>query len=230
MPRRGSLPPALAYALRKLGLEASEDSVLRLLREVGVEVPEGELPRLVEEVRSCRPALPGEIPRLMERGRRKRLAAYYTGGLGVRLMAELARAHAEAGGPDRLVLADPFAGAGLTLAEAVDLLGPRVGAVWAVEADPAAAVAAYASLASRLGPGSVRVVCGDAFRVVPELASEGVRADAVLTNPPFTRWEALEPEYRREVLSHLDPGLTVRRQVGLQVPSLFLIDLSLIHI
>ncbi len=128
---------------------------------------------------------------------RKRLAAYYTVRPVARMMARAAR-RILGPSPD---ISDPFAGAGVTIWEAV-MSGVTPREILASEIVPEAALACYATALTALrgdeDPLDVRV--GDSFVT---LSSESSEVDAILTNPPFTRWELLGREYRTFLLSSL---------------------------
>ncbi len=181
-----------------------------------------------------------EVVRLLDPFRRKKLAAYYTRPVGVRLMKYLALRYAETS-KGRLVLLDPFMGSGLTLSEvARDLPKTRVEGVLGIEYHVLPALVGYAAIVYSLGGGleKVCVLVGDSFRIIGERLSPllryfprmGIfpRADMILTNPPFTRWEMLDKEYRGFLIEFLKRSgydrYVGRRQLGLQVVSLFLID------
>ncbi|RLG42591.1 MAG: restriction endonuclease subunit M [Thermoproteota archaeon] len=148
---------------------------------------------------------------------RKRLAAYYTLRPVARMMARAAR-RVFGGSPE---ISDPFAGAGVTLWEAVMAgLNPKL--VLASEIVPEAALACYATVLTALrGDEEVLDVrAGDSFRT---LAGEESEVDVILTNPPFTRWELLERDYRSFLQSE-GPGASedLRGQPSLQAFALAL--------
>ncbi|MEM1690820.1 MAG: hypothetical protein QXF05_04575 [Thermofilaceae archaeon] len=176
------------------------------------------------------------VQRLIPEAERKRFAAYYTVDRAARFMSYVVSEYLESTGKRRIVLADPFLGSGVTLTEAVERLGvDRVEAVWGVEPLPLPALVAYASLLHATGGRRelVKVIVGDAFRVVPrffsKLAGTGLpRADAVLTNPPFTRWMHIDRGTRHSLLetaARLGYGDYISRgDQGLHVLSMFLVD------
>jgi len=145
---------------------------------------------------------------------RKRLAAYYTIRPVARMMAGVVKRLLRSG---RFEISDPFAGAGVTIWEAA-LRGITPKRVLASEIVPEAALACYASALTALRgeeePLDIRV--GDSFI---QLLGETRSIDAILTNPPFTRWELLEKSYREflvNLASKLGLPPEVRGQPSLQ--------------
>ena len=145
---------------------------------------------------------------------RKRLAAYYTVRPVARMMAGVTRRLLRSRSVE---ISDPFAGAGVTIWEAA-LRGITPKRVLASEIVPEAALACYASALTALRgedePLDVRV--GDSFI---KLSGETRSVDAILTNPPFTRWELLEKGYREFLLnlaSELGLPPEIRGQPSLQ--------------
>ncbi len=175
---------------------------------------------------------------VIEARRRKRLAAYYTKPTAVAVMAEMAQLYREAHVRRKLIVADPFLGSGLTLTGAIKRIGEdSVAMAWGIEPYPLSAVIAYAALLYQLSGDRrrVRVEIGDAFASLG-LGSDAtvnaertlIGADVVLTNPPFTRWELLDSDYRaylREVVVGSPYNrFLARRQLNLQLVAMFLID------
>ena len=179
------------------------------------------------------------VQRVLSPERRKRLAAYYTKPVGLEVMSRAVERYLESLSAP-LTLADPFLGSGLTLTSALKVVdADDVSLVWGVEPNPLAALVAYSALLYHLEGdiNRVRVFVGDAFRLIsPKGTLESFisgdkrnwRADTVLTNPPFTRWEILEASYRRflrSLVRRLGYGrYVVRGQLNLQLVALFLID------
>ncbi len=212
-------------------------SCIRILDEYGT--PEehasmgapllGELsPGIIEMARRQR-ALPLErcqlkVQRALTPEERRTLAAFYTKDSALRYMeAALGMVEGE------VVLGDPFMGSGRTLTHLIPLLGDRLRMVWGVERAPLPALVAYTSLLHVLGGKShlIRVWVGDAFL----LHSDGrlPRSNLIATNPPFTRWDKLDPAYRQVLSSVIGgrPGWRERlgrRWLSLQVPAILLID------
>ncbi len=169
-----------------------------------------------------------EVQRTLPSDVRKVYAAYYTVDRGIEVISSRASLHPGS----NLVVADPFMGSGRLLAKTVERVGPeRVSLAWGVEPLPLPALVAYTSLMKILGdPSKVKVVVGDAFSLVPNplQSSEFPKADIVVTNPPFTRWKLLPKDYRTKLLRLME-GLgyskyVTRREVGLQIVSMFLVD------
>lgn len=209
-------------------------SNLSKLSSSEVKFIESEAGRVELSTRDCQV----KVQKLIPRDERKRLAAYYTIQQGLDFMASVTREFLHSRG-GRAVLADPFLGSGLTLTAAVEKVGAeRVEAVWGIEPLPLPALVAYASLLSSMEGrrDSVTVVVGDAFEAIPSASSKPqhpklVKADVILTNPPFTRWMHLEKRYRSFLLStigELGYGRYVaRRDASLQTLSMFLCDYAL---
>jgi len=182
-----------------------------------------------------------KVARLINPVRRKRLAAYYTKPIGLKLMRNMVLRYAEMYGHP-LILSDPFLGSGLTLSETLNGLSPtQISEVWGIEPHPLSALTAYAAIVSSLKGEyrKVKITVGDSFQIVHEeslnpKSLEGQRqetisrADIILTNPPFTRWEILDADTRMFLtrLIH-DIGYdkyVERKQQNLQQISLFIMD------
>ncbi len=171
-----------------------------------------------------------KVQRTLPSDRRKVYAAYYTVDRGIEIISSEA---SKLCGSD-LIVADPFMGSGRLLTKTVERMGvERVSLAWGIEPLPLPALVALTSLVSILGASKVKVAVGDAFSLVPNplLESDFPKADAIVTNPPFTRWKLLPKSYRERLLRVMG-GLgyskyLTRREVGLQVLSMFLVDHSL---
>lgn len=229
--------------LRERGLELAVDAVAVLLKAVGLEGLRdletaeplawlGErLHELVERARSRVSRVDGRfVERLQERvqealgkEKRRRKSAYYTVEAGRKLMVESLALHGDA-----KTVADPFMGSGLLLTEAVKRVGvDEVGKVWGVEVEPLPCMVGYAALLHLFGgdPSRLDIRLGDAFDTVAE--DPGLRAEAVLSNPPFVRWETLDEEARRRVKGFVERyygDYLSRRQLNLSVAGFFLLD------
>ncbi|MEM0245027.1 MAG: hypothetical protein QXM42_07385 [Zestosphaera sp.] len=177
------------------------------------------------------------VQKVMPQAERKKFAAYYTVEHGARFMSLVTQEYLETTGKSRVVLADPFLGSGVTLTAVIERIGVEgLEAVWGIEPLPLPALVAYSSLLSATGGRRelVKVVVGDAFKVIPFSFSKLTarnslpKADIVLTNPPFTRWKHLDKEERYTLLEtviKLGYGEYVsRREQGLHVLSMFLVD------
>lgn len=234
----------LAASLRELleyagDIESLSEWDAPVLNDLGLLNP-SELKFLVEEIekedlplRECQVRVQRVIPRDL----RKKFAAYYTVDEGLKVMTSFLKDFIESNGGN-LVLADPFLGSGLTLTSSIDVIGQeRVRLVWGIEPLRLPALVAYASLVKsvRGRREKVRVTLGDAFKVARTLSSELrlEKANAILTNPPFTRWRELERSYREQLLNLADElgysEYITRKEVSLQVLSIFICDLSLVE-
>jgi hypothetical protein len=182
------------------------------------------------------------VQKLINRQRRKRLAAYFTKASGLQLMAQtVADAVNKRGVPVRL--ADPFLGSGLTVTETLKHLDSSlVKRVWGVEPHPLSALVAYSAILYYLrgDRSKISVRVGDVFENVRRdlLTNSNSRktktgmnshlVDVLVTNPPFTRWELLEPDYRDLLRDTVDllgySKYLTRQQLNLQLVSLFLMD------
>lgn len=232
-----SLKTLLEYADGLESLARWDAPVLPNLRKLGP-----------EELRFIEYGLRGEVPSireaqravqyLMPRRSRKRFAAYYTVEEGAGLMASIVREFLRSRGGE-VVIADPFLGSGYALSAAVKAVGAeRVRWVWGIEPLPLPALVAYASLINLMGGRreAVTVIVGDAFTEVPRNplqppGREPLKADIIVTNPPFTRWKYLEEGYRRYLLSAMARlgyrRYVTRRGPGLQTLSMLLCDHAL---
>ena len=171
-----------------------------------------------------------EVQRTLPGDQRKMYAAYYTVDRGIEVISSEA---SKFGGSD-LVVADPFMGSGRLLTKTAEGIGvERVALAWGIEPLPLPALVALTSLVVTLGASRVKVAVGDAFSLIPNplLTSDFPKADVIVTNPPFTRWKLLPRGYRERLLRVVE-GLgysryLTRREVGLQVLSMFLVDHAL---
>jgi len=164
---------------------------------------------------------------------RKRMAAYYTKPLGLEIASRaVERFMDEYACKGGVILSDPFLGSGLMLVSALKVMNAgEFALVWGVEPHPLVALVAYSSLLYFLDGdvGKVGVFVGDVFRLASSIGRDaGWAADVILTNPPFTRWEILDANYRRFLTSlvrRLGYGrYVVRGQLNLQLVSIFLMD------
>jgi hypothetical protein len=175
------------------------------------------------------------VARLMNPIRRKKLAAYYTKPIGLKLMAHMVTQYARIS-EQPLILSDPFLGSGLALSETIkELNESHVDKIWGIEPDPLSAFVAYAAIINALRGAyqKVEIIVGDAFKIAQEgLLSLGDtplrKANVILTNPPFTRWEILDEDYRtfltKLIYTFGYNKYVKRRQQNLQLLSLFLMD------
>jgi hypothetical protein len=182
-----------------------------------------------------------KVQRLINPIERKKLAAYYTKPIGLKLMAYVVSQYVKMHGHP-IILSDPFLGSGLTLSETIKRVPQSdIHKIWGIEPHPLSALVAYAAIVYSLKGlyQKVDVTIGDAFKIVhkklPTLThfSEGMqgiipKADVIVTNPPFTRWELLHKAYRTFLTKLIDmigySKYVKRRQQNLQLISLFLMD------
>ncbi len=235
---------------RKLGLKKKEldilSTCLSVLLEVTGSVEEllkldlpmagklkgirGHIKHLAEQAYMSLEECQIEVQKALTKDMRKRYAAYYTIDKGVDLISSLASLHVK---DNNLIIADPFIGSGRLLTKTIESIGPsRVKLAWGVEPLALPALVAYTSLLDTLrNPSKVKVTVGDAFFTLMSSLSrefDSLKANVIVTNPPFTRWMLLPKDYRDSLLSIIK-GLgyseyITRREVGLQLISMFLID------
>lgn len=175
------------------------------------------------------------VQKLILQEKRKKFAAYYTIQQGAKFMALLVEESLRSR-KGKIVLADPFLGSGSTLTTTIEKIGvERVEKVWGIEPLPLPALVAYASLLHSMKgeKDSIAVIVGDAFEEISKFASlfvqsEPLRADVILTNPPFTRWKYLVKKYRESLLSIMEKlgygEYITRKETSLQTLSMFLCD------
>jgi hypothetical protein len=180
------------------------------------------------------------VQRLLNPSKRKKLAAYYTNPIGLDVMQQVLSRHSTLSDAP-LTLSDPFLGSGLTLSEVVRRTPHlQIHKIWGVEPHPLSALVAYSAILHVVHGDmeKVQVIIGDSFKLVnADLPSTSrfekesnklPKADIILTNPPFTRWELLDKQ-TRSFLDNLVNRLPHRKYVGrkqlnLQVFALFLMD------
>jgi hypothetical protein len=177
-----------------------------------------------------------QVQKLIDQSERKKFAAYYTIDQGTRFMAAITAEYMKSLKKEKIVLADPFVGSARTLTAAVQKIGvEKIAKVWGIEPVHLPALVAYAALlkATNGRRDLIMVIAGDAFVEIPKISplflqSQLPKADVILTNPPFTRWESLEKTYRAYLLGVVG-GLgykkyLTRKSVNLQALSMFLSD------
>jgi hypothetical protein len=181
-----------------------------------------------------------KVARLITPFRRKMLAAYYTKPIGLKIMAYVVSKYIESH-CSPLILSDPFLGSGMTLSETIKAIPQSViNKVWGIEPHPLPAMIAYAALVYSLKGEyqKVNVIVGDAFKIISAMQSlkyfiglsqpQPLKANIILTNPPFTRWELLDKDYKiflTNLIHQLGYDKYVKRkQQNLQIISLFLMD------
>ena len=177
-----------------------------------------------------------KVQKAIPQDERKKVAAYYTIPSGTRLMAYAVEEFLKQSKRNKIILADPFLGSGLTLTTTIKKIGAdKIEKVWGIELMPLPALIAFASLLHVMNGkwNKISVIAGDAFKEISEASSpfidrEAFIADVILTNPPFTRWKYLDEKYREYLLSVIE-GLgygkyITRREVSLQTLSMFLCD------
>ena len=173
------------------------------------------------------------IQALLSQTSRKKLAAFFTTEIGLKIMKECVRTYLEST-DEEIIVADPFMGAALTLTEPLQDFVDKIKYVWGVEIHPLLALVGYAALVFVFKDVSkISVFATDAFDTLANtffLLRNKFMLDTniVLTNPPFTRWETLDESYRRKLLKimkSLGYNEYIRRgQTSLHVLGLFLID------
>ena len=165
------------------------------------------------------------VYRSIEGDVRRALATYYTNEEGTHTISSMI---SSMDGHSGVVVADPFLGSGALLMETVRKIGPhKISKVWGVEPLPLPALVAYTGLVSLLGdPDKVEVIVGDTFHML----SKGMKlkADIIVTNPPFTRWSSIPSDYRRGLLELVESlgyeEYVVRKDPSLHVISMLMID------
>lgn len=181
-----------------------------------------------------------KVQKILTPFERKRLAAYYTKDMGLKIMVETTALFLNIYSKSDVVLADFFLGSGLTLSKTLEKIGSeRFSLVLGVEPHPLAALVAYASLLYFMKGDAekIRIVVGDFFKLTymrkalnffDDRLQKAKKVDVILTNPPFTRWETLDKKYReflRELVEELGcKKYVVRGQLNLQLIALFLMD------
>lgn len=182
-----------------------------------------------------------KVARLINPIQRKKLAAYYTKPIGLKLMSHMVSHYAKMY-RHPLILSDPFVGSGLTLTESIKRLPQSdIGKIWGIDPHPLSTLVAYAAIVHSLKGEhqKVTIIVGDAFKIVQAespslthftkpLQRTIPKANIILTNPPFTRWELLDEDYRTflwELIHKIGYNkYVIRRQQNLQLISLFLMD------
>ncbi|MGQ9722995.1 MAG: N-6 DNA methylase, partial [Candidatus Jordarchaeum sp.] len=232
-----SLNTILQYN-RDLDLRSLKDWEAPVLSNLG-KLNQEEISYIESELSKGKISISGsqvQVQKLIPPEERKRLAAYYTINQGIDFMEKMVFEYLKICGKQKIVIADPFLGAGRTLTAAIRKIGTqKLEKVWGIEPTPLPALVAYASIlqAVRGKKEIIKVVTGDTFKEVPQIintdnGSKTPRADIILTNPPFTRWKYLEKshrEYLLKVISELGYGNYItRREESLQALSMFLAD------
>ena len=167
---------------------------------------------------------------------RKKLAAYYTTDEGIKLMASLSDEYIKKVDRNDIIIADPFLGAARTLTATVKTIKiENVKKIWGIEPYPLAALVGYAALlkATNGRKHIIEVKVGDTFNelsknILFKTNSNYLKADIIITNPPFTRWEYLDEKYRKKlfkITSSLGYSKYItRKQTSLQILCMFLVD------
>ena len=168
-----------------------------------------------------------KVQKLINQKKRKEFSIYYTTEQGTKIMALVAKHLIQS---ENIILADPFLGSGLTLTRAIEELGvEKIQKVWGIEPLALPALVAYASLLHIMKGKKdvINVIVGDAFNEI-YANSEFLKADVILTNPPFTRWKYLKKDYREFILLVMEKlgykNYIIRKELGLHIPSMFLCD------
>ncbi|MEM2671340.1 MAG: hypothetical protein QXI64_07760, partial [Sulfolobales archaeon] len=234
---------SLAHILLVKGIKVNTNNVKALLKSLGIGLGGAALSLLVSDLKNYNKGfsrreiedLQYRFPRLMYRDYRRVTASYYSSPLAVELLARLARDYISSR-EGKVVIADPFMGSGILLRGVVKRVGvDNIARIWGMEFDHVACVFGYASLLDAVGGDiDIRIICGDSFKILWRSREQTPgnkddwETDVILTNPPFTRWESLEKNYRKYLLRLIRAlgysKYIVRNQVNLQAISLFLID------
>ena len=149
----------------------------------------------------------------------KETASYYTSRDGAEVIRELLVKYVSEDGRSGVV-ADPFMGSGVLLTAIADVVKPSLVVGIEINREPCEL---GRQLLARLYQ-NVDVQCGDAFKLAWRY-----RADVIVSNPPFTRWQLVRN--RDEVLKAVESrgyGRFInRRDPGLHILSFFLMDYML---
>lgn len=197
-----------------------------------IELIKSEIQKTKLSIKECQMS----VQKLIPQKKRKKFATYYTIQQGTNLMGSVVKEFLLGLGKEKIVLADPFLGSGLTLTTTIEKIGNgMIKKVWGIEPLSLPALVAYASLLYSMNgrKDAVTVIVGDAFEEIPKtsslfIQSELPKADIILTNPPFTRWKYLEKGYREHLLSVIErlgyKEYITRKEASLQTLSMFLCD------
>lgn len=179
------------------------------------------------------------VQKIIPQPEKKRYAVYYTNESALNFMKSLVAEYLKINKDRKIVLSDPFLGSGLTLSTVVKEIDYEIiQMIWGIEPLSLPAFVAYASLLSAVKGKRdiINVIVGDAFEELPlrflqSQNSDLKRADIILTNPPFTRWNNLENSYREYLHNRMTnlgyKKYIVKREVSLQTLSMFLVDHAL---
>lgn len=145
---------------------------------------------------------------------RKRTSSYYTTYDGISVIRSFLK---EVPSREGAVLMDPFMGSGVLLSSVDDLVKPS--RVIGIEINKEPCELGRKMLSSIYD--SVEVICGDAFKVAWKY-----KADIIVSNPPFVRWHLISnrDELLNSVISHGYGSFVSRRDPGLHILSIFLMD------
>jgi hypothetical protein len=207
-------------------------SCLKELDNSEIEYLKNEISRNKITIEQCQVDVQKTIPQM----KRKKLAAYYTTDEGQELMALSVNEYIKKNNLKEIIIADPFLGAGRTLTATIEKIGiNNIKKIWGIEPYPLSALVAYASLL-KVTEGlksRIEIITGDAFIEISKenlISKENkkLKADIILTNPPFTRWKNLTPDYRDQLLKIIG-GLgyskyITRKETSLQILCMFLVD------
>jgi hypothetical protein len=167
---------------------------------------------------------------------RKKLAAYYTNDEGTKLMSNLVFDYLTNIDKDKIIIADPFLGTGRTLTKTIKKIGmDKIKMIWGIEPYSLSALVAFTALLklTKGDKSSIRIIVGDAFEELSKQklftkGDEELKADLILTNPPFTRWKYLSYNYRDKLLRIFKnfgySKYITRKEISLQILSMFLCD------
>ncbi|MBD3227740.1 MAG: restriction endonuclease subunit M [Candidatus Lokiarchaeota archaeon] len=175
------------------------------------------------------------VQKLLDQKTRKRFAAYYTIEGGTHIMTSLARKYVDLNSLNTINLADPFIGSGLTVTSLLKNIDNRlISKIWGIEPLRLPAFVAFTSLYEQLDGNKEKITIfnTNAFKIFSNFRNkknqDGLKADIILTNPPFTRWKYINKPNRVFLMNLMDElgylKYLPRKEPSLQIVSMFLID------
>ena len=147
---------------------------------------------------------------------RKKTSSYYTSRDGVSAIRYLLRRIPEQK-REGITVMDPFMGSGVLLSSINDLIKPRSVIGIEINKEPCELGRKILSTIYK----ETQVTCGDAFKIAWQYS-----ADIIISNPPFVRWHLIsnKNEVLQSITSHGYGNYIVRRDPGLHILSMFLMD------